>query len=308
MKNLKINVLVFAMMLCLMSCEKGDVESLEPTISTETTNLSNDVEKITFDNGTQVSFYKIDDGELKGVFLLEEADCGDCSAVNAASILAKKELTEQEMFWALSKPGTVVPDFLKAINSEKSANIKPQGWGRDAINKLSPMEQRGATIACNNNSFTSSIAYGFIGNPEFIRLDKTPNNYGPFVNDCANLGPVGCDNGQKYRYTATFAGIKKWKGKICSRAVQNSSNNHMTKYYCDQPVLCTTYVGPELYFEYLSNGVWRSMKQNFPPGFEVPANKVKSYTYSWGTNSNTSFRLRVRNAMGKDQFDFMMDK
>ncbi len=308
MKNLKINLLVFAMTLFFISCEKEDVISAEPSISTEVLNASSEVEKITFDNGTQVSFYKIDDGNMKGVFLLEEADCGDCSAVNAVSILAKKELTEQEMFWALSNPGTIVPEFLKEINNTKSAMIKPQGWGRNAINKLSDTEQKMATIACNNNSFTSSIAYGFIGNPEFIRLDKTPNNYAPFVNDCANLGPVGCDNGQKYRYTATFSGINRWKGKICSRAVQNSTNNHMTKYFCDQPVLCTTYVGPELYFEYLSNGVWRSMKKNFPPGFEVPANTVKSYTYSWRTNSNTSFRLRVRNAMGKDQFDFMMDK
>ena len=147
MKNLKINLLVFAMTLFFISCEKEDVASAEPIISTEVENSSSDVEKITFDNGTQISFYKIDDGNMKGVFLLEEADCGDCSEVSADSILAKKELTEQEIFWALSNPGTIVPEFLKEINNNKSAIIKPQGWGRNAINKLSDAEQKMATIA-----------------------------------------------------------------------------------------------------------------------------------------------------------------
>ncbi len=310
MKNLKIIMLSCLALVFITSCEKTEVESQEFNTNEELLENSKNHAKITMKDGTQISFYKVNDGDLQGVFLMEETDCGECSPLNAISNLVEKELSEQEIFWALSEPGTAIPEFLE-IPKQKASNIQAQGWGRNAIKNLSPAVYQAATVACNNNSFTSSIAYGFIGTPEFIRLDKTPDNYNSFINDCADLGVWGCEKGPRYRYTATFSNIKRWKGKICSKAVQNSSNNHYMKYFCDSSVPCETYVGPELYFEYKSNGVWKTMKNTFggaPAGFEVPANSTKVYTYSWRTSSNTSFRLRVKYAMGKDQFDFMMDK
>ncbi|TPN87699.1 hypothetical protein [Aquimarina algicola] len=316
MFKLKINYIFFLVICFMVSCDKNEAIIDTENIA-EINEISNQETKILLDNGNSIRFQQIDDGELKGTFILEESTCEDCSVLNNITEMNGKELSTEEIFWALSKPGANVPEFLKTNLSKKSIT-KEQGWARETVltfpNRIEITPIR-AVVACKNSNFTSSIAGGFLGEPEFVALDKTPNNYNGFVNDCASLTPSACNKGPKYRLHAVMNNIKKWKGKICSRAIQNSSNDHYfpnstTGSICQSPP-CSSYVGPELYFEYLSNGKWKSMKnveQGEFAGFEVPANTTKVYTYSWNTNVKTSFRLRVKNAMGKDQFDFMMDQ
>ncbi len=317
MNHTKIAFLICFVLLTLCSCEKNEIDTPpEFTTSQNTSGSSENFAKITLNDGNEISFYSIDDKQLSGVFLLEESDCGECSALDNLSKVSENKLSGQEIFWALSEPGTHVPHFLKETsNNTKSKNgtSLAQGWGRNT-EKISPIIIGTLPIACNNSYFTNSIADGFIGTPEFVRLDKTPANYSAFKNDCANLAPSACNNGPRYKFSKTYSGIKEWKGKICSRAVQNSSNNHYNGYTFCYPQPCNAgsgYIGPELYFEYKWNGQWKSIKNIFqggPKGFEVPANKTKVYTYSLSTSQTTSFRLRVKNAMKKDQFDFMIDK
>ena len=145
-----------------------------------------------------------------------------------------------------------------------------------------------------------------------MRLDKKLESYAPFQEDCANVPQSYCQKGSRYRYLAQFSNIREWRGKICSKSVQTRNNDHniAVSDICAGGD-CDPYVGPELYFEYLSRGVWKSMKNpsgQTPEGFEVPANSTKVYTYWWNSSGNTSFRLRVKNAMAKDEFDFMKDK
>ncbi|AXT51755.1 hypothetical protein D1818_13215 [Aquimarina sp. BL5] len=319
MKNSKYSFWLYSFVLLLFSCEKADVNESKTNSLEQHSKISDSKAKITLSNGNIVRFQKIDDGELKGTFILEESDCNECSVLENITKLAGKEVSEQEVFWALSEPGTQVPSFLKIKHGEtlaKNSELQEQGWARDVAVDF-PIGNEGnptRVIACKNSDFTSSIAYGFLGTPEFVALDKTPNNYFGFINDCASIPASYCNKGPRYKLHAVMNGIKKWKGKICSKAIQNRDNDHIASNtsggFCQSPP-CDAYVGPELYFEYYSNGKWKSMKNPnglYPEGFEVPANTTKVYTYSWNTKTNTSFRLRVKNAMSKDQFDFMMDK
>lgn len=313
MFNLKFYHILFPVLLFLISCEKTDYSEVEEESIKEISEVSDIETKVTLSNGNTIRFHQIDDGEVKGTFLLEESECGECSVLNEINELAGKELSEEEVFWALSESGSPVPSFLKTENED----LQQQGWAREIAVKFTIGDfEKNPTrkVACNNENFTSSIAGGFLGDPEFVALDKTPNTYNGFVNDCANLNQSMCSKGPRYRLHAVMRGIKKWKGKICSKAVQSSTNDHNftnpSGWICQSPP-CDPYAGPELYFEYYSNGKWKSMKNpsgQYPEGFEVPANSTKVYSYSWNTNVKTSFRLRVKNAMGKDQFDFMMDR
>ncbi len=319
MKILKINLMIMIGLFSFISCEKTEQTEIEATIADELVEISDTEANVVLSNGNKIRFHQIDDGEFNGVFILEESDCDQCSILNNITDLADKELSEEEIFWALSEPGTPIPSFLASKNTIANAKnnaLQSQGWARsiavDFPIGIDPNPRR--VIACKNRNFTSSIAYGFLGKPEFVALDKTPNTYNGFVNDCASVPASYCNKGPRYRLHAVMNGIKKWKGKICSKAVQNRNNDHIASNIsgglCQSPP-CDAYVGPELYFEYYSGGKWKSMKNPngaYPEGFEVPANTTKVYTYSWNTSVKTSFRLRVKNAMGQDQFDFMMDK
>ncbi|MEM6830793.1 MAG: hypothetical protein AAF551_09780, partial [Bacteroidota bacterium] len=310
--NYKISLLGVLMILSIMSCDQTDIETQKVFQS----NLENST-SITLDNGNIIRFQRINDGEIDGTFMVEESDCESCSVLKNLYEVTSEDLTESEVFWALSSPGTPIPTFLQddvSPSGRKSTLSKEQGWGTaESQPFISPIIIARPKIACHNESFTGSIAGGFLGEPDFVRLDKTPDTYGPFIEDCDNVSPLYCTKGERYRYTATYSGITKWRGKICSKAVQNASNDHYLDAQgtlCNRPP-CDAYIGPELYFEYKSGGKWKSMKNpdgQTPEGFEVPANSTRVYTYSWNTRTKTSFRLRVKNAMGKDQFDFMMDK
>jgi len=312
--NFKTYVCIIFCSLFIISCEKTEYPTDSTILDQE---ISENKAEVILENGNKISFHNIEDGELKGTFLLEESDCNECSVLANINEM-NDNISEEEIFWALSEPGTPVPSFLTIKNKNTlNKTSESQGWARNAAINL-PIGIAGnprRTIACKNSSFTNSIAGGFLGTPEFVALDKTPNNYQGFVNDCASLSPSACNKGTRYKLHAVMNDIKKWRGKICSKAVQNSSNDHYTSNsptggLCQSPP-CSAYVGPELYFEYYANRRWKSMKnpsELVPKGFEVPANSTKVYTYAWNTSKKTSFRLRVKNAMGKDQFDFMMDK
>jgi len=319
MRNFKISIWIYSFVLLILSCEKTDFNDSKSNTITQLADITDTEAKITLTNGNIIRFHKINDGELQGAFILEESDCNECSALNNIMKLAGRDLTEQEAFWALSEPGTKIPSFLKIKSgdiSSKNQELNEQGWARGVTHDL-PIGNEGIPsriIACKNSNFTSSIAHGFLGTPEFVALDKTPKNYVGFSNDCASVPASYCNKGPRYKLHAVMNNIKKWKGKICAKSVQKTDNDHYASNisggYCQSPP-CSSYVGPELYFEYYSNGRWKSMKNPsglYPEGFEVPANSTKVYSYSWKTTKNTSFRLRVKNAMGKDQFDFMMDK
>ena len=314
MKNFKIKLLTLASILTLISCEQKEYVTDDAEISGIEVKSSTEIK---LENGNIIRIQEINDGQLQGTFIMEESDCQSCSTLNNLFEASQKDLNEQEIFWALSEPGTAIPKFLKAkeVNSGIKKSSVSQGWARNLTTDLpigTSIVTR--TVACNNSDFTSSIAGGFLGNPEFVALDKTPSNYAGFVNDCAGLPNSYCNKGTRYRLQAVMHNIKKWRGKICSKAIQSSTNDHYvnstTGGLCQSPP-CSSYVGPELYFEYYAGGKWKSMKNPnglYPEGFEVPANSTKVYSYWWNTSVNTSFRLRVKNAMAKDQFDFMMDQ
>jgi hypothetical protein len=46
-------------------------------------------------------------------------------------------------------------------------------------------------LACDDASFTGSITGGFLSDSPFIRVNKTPENYSAFNNDCYNPAANG---------------------------------------------------------------------------------------------------------------------
>lgn len=343
MKNLKISILILSMLVFFTSCEKESESAETPITAQEDIEDTSGIQieqdlpiehfldikrnaglptlaDIDLDNGNQLHFYGQE--EVSGVLVLEEGDCSGCSAISDLHSLTNRELNSFDIFWALSKPGTDIPDLLKKENAKQNNSVsKEQGWARGKLNKNTGDSQaKMATVACNNASFQSSIAGGsFLGGaPNFVRLDKTPNNYSAFKNDCYSPGNGQCWGNPRYKYTSTFTGIKQWKGKICTRNVENNSNRHGINWCgsgcsvdpdCNQVGSCFIYQGPVVYFQYYWNGQWRTMKSgNKTAVYEIPANSTRVYTWHWITSQNTSFRLMVRYAKKYDEFDIMMDK
>ena len=207
MKNKKIKVFIFAVMSVLISCQKSDLETTEPL---DTQEVVENAAKITLDNGNSIYFQEINDGHLSGTFIMEESDCESCGTLNALTQEFGGDLSEREVFWALSEPGTPIPAFIDTPTNEKSTKSQfsqPQGWARTTQRAINPIFVAQPTIACNNNNFTGSIAGGFLGEPDFVRLDKTPANYSAFKNDCSNVPASYCENGSRYRYIALYSNI-----------------------------------------------------------------------------------------------------
>lgn len=182
-----------------------------------------------------------------------------------------------------------------------------------AADTTNAVTTRQADLACTNSSFTSSIAGGFLSNNPFIRLDKTPNNYNAFQTYCFNPAAAGeCWGAPRYMYTAVWNQVDRWRGKVCARSVQNAANNHIVTYSgssCPQSS-CSIYYGPRISFQVYRNGQWSVLQsaQGNSAIWTIPANET--HTYSWYVNGTTkySYRIRISQAKGLDQFDIMMDR
>ncbi len=341
MKHLKLKALALGLvMLGVWSCEneksteehqlnelsKGEIIQVEDNFSEEnffdyqSNEQLGSLADLELSNGNTLHFYG-EESVDSGILVLENGTCSACSALTDLENLTKKELSPVEIYWALSKPGTVIPALIQEKGGVKILN-KVQGWARNQINKVAINKEeatKAADLACNNASFTSTITGGFNGNPDYVRLDKTPNTYSSFRNDCYNPAANGeCWGAPRYKLAAQFSNIRSWRGKVCTRNVERSYNTHWIRWCgsscsvdprCNANVSCNRYQGPVVMFEYYWNGKWHLMKSGSKiAAYEIPANKTYTYNWRWYTSQNTSFRLNVRYAKGYDQFDLMMDK
>ncbi len=176
-------------------------------------------------------------------------------------------------------------------------------------------------LACNNNSFKSSVIGGFLSNNPFIRTDKTPKNYGAFKPDAYYPGNGQAWGKPRFKYIARFNNIKEWRAKVCATSVQKSGNNHIISYQSSSNSscppngnkYCTMYVGPTIYFQVKGSNEpenkWRTLKKDGKSAiYEIPANNTRVYNWAWKRNQPSDFRILVRYAKPLDRFDFMMDK
>ncbi len=297
----KLSILFYLVFMSFLSCNKEEIETIGLT---EQDNSSKKTAEILLSNGIKVSFIQVKDSEVDGVFILEEGDCLNCSALTALKQHSSKDLSSNEIFWALSNPGTAIPSFLEKPSSDQQKMTIQQGWGRSlqlkSSNDTVDEKASSSVIACKNRDFLQGVATA-----DFVRLDKTPENYRSFINDCNKPGTASCSKGTRYRYAATFNNVTKWTGRMCSKSVQNSSNDHFVTLSCNG-IPCRTYKGPEIYYEYFSEGRWKSLTNNIP--YRVGPNSKVFKTHVWDESKKVKCRIRVKNAMKKDQFDILMDK
>lgn len=355
-----VSIFCTIIMLSLSSCEKEDITTdneLESELSTDISTLYQEefttIEQkrkllaskgnkppitISLENGNELYFYAVEKGN---VFIVESQSCENCSALSTFESLSRgQDYSALDLFWAFSLPGTATPPELSS--SFKQVNVTNQGWARSKVKESTSdisITSRNTDIACQNRSFTSSIAGGFLGQgPDFVGLDVRPSDDNRFtkypVSTCflVSCHPVStgstrgisvhdptppwvCTLEGRYKFEPTFQNINKWRGKICGRAIENRyhSHNRLVGSLCEGRI---EYMGPIVSFQILvkdnNSGkyVWKNIRgsDGSYATFELPANATATYNIIAAWSSPTSFRLAIDDAKGLDEFDLMMDK
>lgn len=287
-----------------VSCEKSEdkqvpqttAEQIFPAPDGTTSGMEPMKATVELDNGNKLFF--VTDKENEAVMVVEEHDCIDCSAIEFLGEKMGDDMSAYDVFWAFSKPGTEVPAVLKAEagTGQKSGN---QGWARTDLGK-GQAESDLKGYACNNSSFASGSWLG--GTANYIRYDKRPNEWGGFFGDCWNpFANGGCVDGPRYQSSAGYNGVTHFKGRLCARNIENSSQDH---YYAG------LYRGPGLTFtKRASNGNFYTMTIDGTTAYwEIGANQLKSYTWYVINTNGGDYRAQVRYAKRYDEFDILVDK
>lgn len=256
-------------------------------------------DSIKLSNGSQLQFFRVDlEGESE-LMVLEVSDCEECSVL---SLISDTTATVEDYYWAFSTPGTPIPEILKSEAPQKQG----QGW---AIGKVAELDGIvSSRYACNNSSFGSSMVGGFLPGDTYRRYDRRPNNYSQFKYQCFNPAT----NGQcltRFKFESGWYHTKKWRGKICTRSVQTSSNNHNYLYCgpgcsaCSSGNWCTYNRSVRVAFQRWTGSYWSNLG-----AVNVPHNQTKTYSWYVNGSSNKYYQLRVDYALPYDEFDFMMDQ
>ena len=305
--------------LLLASCNKEKVETDEQNerqihhtnspISTEGPEFEDPEPTIKLANGSELFFMEVEGADA--MFVVEGQECEDCSALDYIRSIKGQEVTDFEIFWAYSSPSTTMPEQL--VQKKSSVQLdEQQGWAIEGLANRAPQPtSKSGNVACNNSSFQSGSWYG--GSPNFVRLDaKQITHPGIFLSDCyttAATGSGACWGNPRYKYKAQYNNLKKWKGRICCKNVENSYNSHWIYYSQGGGPTQSLYRGPQLKFSHYYNGSWHTLQKNGHYGlYSVPANSTKSYTWHWISSSNQNFKIEVRYAKPYDEFDILMDK
>lgn len=350
MKNLSLSLFVLFVTVGLFtSCQKDSLENTDNLTNTVTTTSEGALQlgaaegdalmaevaeieanaalttkiNVALENGNELQFFKTgEEATDDDMVVIEVQKCTSCStsAIELMSKLGKKDVTVRDIYWAYSEPGTSVPVEMQGqAKTIAESNIAVQGWARSELTRANNTNSANSRsqIACDNSSFRSSIAGGFLDFVTFVRYDRKPI-YNGFPEDC--LKPSGfsqCIGGDRYRYKAWWNNVKKWAGKVCTKSVQTSYNDHFVQWCggscsadpdCNSSYYCETYYGPRISFEVKKNGNWQALKDgNKTAVYMIPPNET--WTYSWYSRSSykRDYRVNVRHAKGYDEFDFMMD-
>jgi len=223
------------------------------------------------------------------ILVIEESDVGGSALARVESGLGR-EASPSEIFWALSAPGSEIPKNMKDGQSSEKA----QGWARERSKRDGLTEM--VNVACDNASFTGSIAGGFLSGAPFTRLDKKPATYNAFVGTIyvPDMPPLLKPT---YSYTANFVGAKKWRGKVCARQVAGSPGfpYNLTVSFEKST---TAHLG------------WEPMTSSDgqESSWYIPDGATKVYTWAWNTNSESNYRILIGGAEANDEFDIMADK
>jgi hypothetical protein len=152
------------------------------------------------------------------------------------------------------------------------------------------------------------------GNPNYIRYDKTPNNYGSFFKHCYvnSTWPGTCFEtyGNRYKLVATSGLTTKWSAAICGKPRQsNNWYNYEHRIFLEGQ--SPFYAGPVVSFQVLGDdGKWRIMKDsntNNLASWEFGPNANHSYRWKWFSDKPRQFRIVLERAMKFDEFDLIMD-
>lgn len=319
MKTRKTSViLTVALGLCFVACKKEELVVDEPQMQdgklvyqTETEIPKPDYVEpkpdIKLENGSELFFMEVEGADA--MLVVEGQDCEDCSALEYIQSIKGENVTDLEIFWAFSTPGTVMPEPLM----KKQANVQisaAQGWAIKGLNESKPLAAtKSSSVACNNSTFQSGTWYG--GSPNYVRLDRKQSTHpNAFLSDCYNPAANGqCWGAPRYKYRAQYNGIKKWKGRICCKNVENAFNSHWVYYSINNGPTQSIYRGPYISFKRYYNGTWYTLTSNGSfAGYSIPANSTKRYTWHWISSVNQNFRIEARYAKKYDEFDFLMDK
>ena len=171
--------------------------------------------------------------------------------------------------------------------------------------------------ACNNAQFLNFykvVQHPNSGNPNYVRYDKTPNNYTGFNEHCyANsTWPGTCFEtyGKRYKLVVTSGLTTKWSAAVCGKARQadNWFNYEHRIFLVGQSPF---YAGPKLSFQVKGDdGKWRILKSSSTgnlASFEFDPNTTENFRWQVTSSKPQQFRMVVERAMKFDEFDLIMD-
>ena len=248
--------------------------------------------------GSSFTFITIE----QGIGILAEVAPG---APELASFPLLTEAPLQDIFWALSEPGTEVPEQIVAL-SEPSIDLGPQGWAREAAARGDYVRPRSH---CSNSTFmnvVNSKGYNDSGTPVF-RLNQLVGSSAFFVPhvECFGTNWVGgCPTFYQYEVNGKDGSYFYNVDAYYTRVAICGLGQH--------PTITSNYgtvwnhPGPSIEFwhrrEHNAGGWQLSFNK------DIPANQV-GWVYAWhwlgnsSTHNNFDWRTQIQLAKPGDYFD-----
>lgn len=260
------------------------------------------VAELTLGDEHTLTFTEIEPGDGPPDILVSETHGRESpSALTTLADLRGSEVTAHDVFFALSKPGTVVPPRIAELGRRLAD--RAQGWGLETVEgfeKLQPV-LAGAN-ACSNGSFTSATYGGILPNNSSW-LDRHPNDpYSHYL--YTYYGPNGLTQVSTPRYAFTLAryDILQYRGKACVESIEGAGLSSHRYYHNGLDQFMT--LDPMASFQYRRPGdtgwyVARSIT--------VPANTTRSMEWAWFgyNNQRWDWRMTVSRALPQDYIDYM---
>lgn len=252
----------------------------------------NVIAKIELDNGAQVMFIGVEGG----IGVLEGVPPG---VAGFESFPALQNASVADMFTAISKPGTPIPEAI--MNSSVDNRLGKQGWMRAEIaagNYAVPRSN------CTDSTFTQAVqSYGYNdrGTPS-LRLNKRvgfTEFFSEHVECFGTSWPAGCPSFYRYEVGGNNGSVWSDVDQYYTRVAVCGLGSHptITSNYGSEWV----HPGPTIsaWWRNANNGNW-----NLAFSVDVAANQVGG-AWHWhsGTAINHDWRTRIELAKVNDYFD-----
>jgi hypothetical protein len=254
-------------------------------------------------DGHKLTFTEVGASQKASILVAESHSPEQPSALVRLDELKAPGVTARDVFFALSKNGTALPERIAML--EETIRGRAQGWGLEKITPSVPETTTplsGGNKACENGSFVAST-YGGILPTNDAWLDRHPDTeYSHYL--YTYYGPNGLTQVSSPRYSFTLAryDIRQYRGKACFETIEGAGLP-LHKYFHNGDDQWVN-LDPLVAFHYRTPGstTWKSATS-----MTVPVGQTKAIEWAWFGNDNQEWdwRVNVSRAQPQDYVDYM---